>query len=72
MNEDPAGRNPYRRMTLTFAGIVRARLALVTVCGKEKREIMGRLAAGDDLPANRIRADQVIWIVDPDAAGDMA
>src|SRR3954452_22314815 len=37
MNEDPSGTNPYQRMTLTFAGIARARLALVTVEGENKR-----------------------------------
>jgi 6-phosphogluconolactonase len=71
MNEDPSGRNPYKRMTLTFAGIARARLVLVTVCGKEKRAALARVAAGEALPACRIQADQVIWIVDPDAAGDL-
>ncbi len=34
LNEDPLGNNPHRRMTLTFAGIARARLALVTVVGR--------------------------------------
>ena len=34
MNEDPSGRNPHARMTLTFAGIARARLVLVTVSGR--------------------------------------
>ena len=34
MNEDPSGRNPHPRMTLTFAGIARARLVLVTVVGR--------------------------------------
>jgi len=71
-NHDPNGRNPYERMTLTFAGIARARLALVTVAGEEKREALGRVAAGDaDIPATRIRADRVLWIVDPAAAGDL-
>ncbi len=51
MNEDPSGRNPHPRMTLTFAGIARARLVLVTVTGEEKREALARVRAGDpDLP----------------------
>ncbi|HZM31598.1 MAG TPA: 6-phosphogluconolactonase [Acidimicrobiales bacterium] len=71
MNEDPSGRNNYPRMTLTFAGIARARLALVTVAGEEKRQAMARVIAGDAaLPASRIRADRVLWIVDPAAAGE--
>ena len=48
MNEDPSGRNPHPRMTLTFAGIARARLALVTVAGEEKREALARVVAGDE------------------------
>jgi 6-phosphogluconolactonase len=72
MNEDPRGNNPHKRMTLTYAGIARARLVLVTVCGKEKQAVMARIAAGDDLPACHIRADQVLWLVDRDAAGDLA
>ena len=72
MNEDPSGRNKHKRMTLTFAGIARARLVLVTVCGEEKREVMARVAAGENLPACRIQADQVLWLVDTDAAADIS
>ena len=73
MNEDPAGNNPHPRMTLTFAGIARARLALVTVAGEAKREVLARVAAGDPaVPASHIRADNVLWIADPAAAGDLA
>lgn len=72
MNEDATGLNPYKRMTLTFAGIERARLVLVTVEGEAKREAMARIAAGDDLPGARIRGERVLWIVDPEAAGDLA
>ena len=72
MNSDPSARNPYERMTLTFPGIARARLALVTVAGEEKREALARVAADDpEMPASRIRADRVLWIVDPAAAGDL-
>jgi 6-phosphogluconolactonase len=72
MNDDSSGRNPYRRMTLTFAGIERARQVLVTVAGKGKREALARVAAGEDLPGARIRGERVLWIVDPEAAGDLA
>ena len=68
MNEDPAGRNRYRRMTLTLSGIARARLALFTVSGPEKQEAMQRIADGENLPAARVRADRVVWLVDPAAA----
>ncbi|HEX2701738.1 MAG TPA: 6-phosphogluconolactonase [Acidimicrobiales bacterium] len=68
MNEDATGRNPHRRMTLTLSGIARARLALFTVSGEEKRDAMQRVADGEDLPAARVRADRVVWLVDPAAA----
>lgn len=73
MNDDPSGRNPFPRMTLTFAGIARARLVLVTATGEAKREALASVAGGDEaLPAARIRADHVAWLVDPAAAGDLA
>jgi 6-phosphogluconolactonase len=73
MNEDPTGNNPHARMTLTFAGIARARLALVTVSGDGKRDALARVAAGDDAcPASHIRADRVVWLADAAAAGDLA
>ena len=43
LNEDPSGRNPHPRMTLTYAGIERARLAVVTVSGEEKAELRGAM-----------------------------
>lgn len=68
MSEDPAGRNPHPRMTLTFSAIARARLALFTVVGEEKQQAMQRIADGEDLPAGRVRADRVVWLVDRSAA----
>ena len=68
LNHDPNGNNPYERMTLTFAGIARARLAVVTVAGSEKAEALAAVASRDDLPASRIAAARVLWLVDRDAA----
>ncbi|MDQ2826257.1 MAG: 6-phosphogluconolactonase [Actinomycetota bacterium] len=71
MNEDPAGHNVHRRMTLTFSAIARARLVIVTVEGASKRDAFAAVRRGDpDVPATRIAADRVLWLVDPDAAGD--
>ena len=71
MNEDPSGRNKLSRMTLTFAGIARARLVLVTVSGEEKREALASVRRDDAAcPGTHIRADRVVWLVDPAAAGD--
>ncbi|MCU1498725.1 MAG: 6-phosphogluconolactonase [Acidimicrobiales bacterium] len=68
MNEDPSGANPYQRMTLTQAGIARANLVVVTVAGEAKAEALAAIAAGADLPAARISADRVVWLVDHAAA----
>jgi 6-phosphogluconolactonase len=67
-NEDPSGRNKHRRITLTYAGIARARLAILTVAGKAKKPAMEALCAGEDLPAGRVQAGRVLWLVDRDAA----
>lgn len=70
MNQDPTGRNFHRRMTLTLSGIARARLAVVTVEGEEKREAFAAVRGGDPkVPATRVTADRVVWLVDRAAAG---
>jgi 6-phosphogluconolactonase len=68
MNEDPLGHNPHPRMTLTFSGIARSRLVLFTVSGESKRDALQRIVDGEDLPAGRVRADRVVWLVDQAAA----
>ncbi len=70
MNEDPSGRNPHQRMTLTYAGIARGRLVIFTVSGEEKREAFAGVCRRDpNLPATHVRAERVVWLVDPAAAG---
>ena len=70
MNEDPSGRNPFQRMTLTFSGLARARLVVFTVAGAEKREAFAAVQRDEsDCPAARVRADRVLWLVDREAAG---
>ena len=71
LNDDPLGHNPHQRMTLTYAGIARARLVIVTVAGEAKREALARVMADEDVPAAAVRAEQVIWLADPAAAGDL-
>jgi 6-phosphogluconolactonase len=65
---DLTGRNPFERMTLTLSGIARGRLVVFTVSGKEKQPAMQQIADGADLPAARVRAERVLWLVDHDAA----
>jgi 6-phosphogluconolactonase len=61
--------HPHPRLTLTFPGIARADVAVVTVEGEEKAEAWRRVQEGDDVPAARITAGEVVWLVDPAAAG---
>jgi len=70
VTSDPSGNNPHERITLTFAALARARLVVFTVSGAAKRDAFARLRAGDDLPAGRVRAERILWLVDHDAAGD--
>ena len=55
MNEDPLGNNKRPRMTLTFAGIARARLVLFTVAGDGKRDAFQRLRRRRHRPPRRAR-----------------
>ncbi len=61
--------HPHPRITLTFPAIARSPLVVVAVSGSEKHEVIARLRAGEDLPAARIRAAEVIWLLDRDAYG---
>jgi 6-phosphogluconolactonase len=67
-SEDPSDLAKHPRLTLTYAGIARARLAIFTVAGESKRPAMEALVAGKDLPAGRVRAGRVLWLVTPEAA----
>jgi 6-phosphogluconolactonase len=67
-SEDPSGVNHHLRMTLTYAGIARARLAILTADGEATRPAMEAVVAGEDVPARRLRAGRVLWLVGKDAA----
>ena len=71
-NNDPSGRNPHPRLTLTYAGIALARVVVVTVLGADKAFAMSRIAAGDDLPASRLSAPRLIWLVDTAASSGLS
>ncbi len=68
-DRDPSATNPHDRITLTLAAIARARLVVFTVAGASKRDAFGRLMAGEDLPAARVDAERVLWLVDAAAGG---
>jgi len=61
--------HPHPRLTLTFPAIARSRLAVFTVAGEGKREALQPVKAGDELPAARVTAERVIWLVDEAANG---
>jgi 6-phosphogluconolactonase len=61
--------HPHARLTFTFPAIARARLVVFTVEGEDKREALDLVRSGDGLPAARVQAEQVIWLVDRAAAG---
>lgn len=69
-NRDPSANNPHDRITLTYPAIARAHLAVFTVSGASKREALAGVVGGADLPATRVVADRIVWLVDEDAVGD--
>jgi 6-phosphogluconolactonase len=55
-------------MTLTLSALARARLVIFTVSGAEKRDALRRVVAGEDVPAARVQAERIVWLVDEAAA----
>ena len=54
----------HRRVTLTLPGIALARHAVFTVEGDAKQDVLRRALDGDEsLPAARVRAERVTWLV---------
>jgi 6-phosphogluconolactonase len=56
--------HPHPRLTFTFPGIALARHAVFTVEGEEKLDAWRRVRSGEDLPAGRVYAERVTWLVD--------
>jgi len=70
-NVDPIGRNPHPRLTMTYAGIARARRVVVTVAGASKRDAWARVSAGDPTaPATAVDAEHTLWLIERSALGD--
>ena len=70
VNRDPNANNPHDRITLTLPAIARARLVIFTVAGPTKHDAFARIMSGEDLPAARVTADHILWLVDADVVGD--
>ena len=70
-NEDIHKVNLHERITLTFEAINSATYRVVTVSGAEKAEIMKKLFDGDDLPARMLNPNNLIFLVDIDAASHL-
>jgi len=66
-NEDDL--HPHLRLTFTFPALARSRLVVFTVAGEDKRDALARVRAGEDVPAARVDAERVVWLVDPAALG---
>jgi 6-phosphogluconolactonase len=64
-----AGIEPFvPRVTLTFPTLASTREMLFLVTGAGKRDVLGRVLAGADLPAARAYADgSLVWLVEQDA-----
>jgi 6-phosphogluconolactonase len=67
-----AGMEPFvPRVTLTFPALGSTREMLFLVDGADKRDILHRVLAGDDLPAHRAHAQgDLVWLIDRAAAPD--
>jgi 6-phosphogluconolactonase len=65
-----AGMEPFvPRVTLTFPALASTREMLFLAEGTGKRDILRRVFAGDDLPADRAYSDgELVWLLDRDAA----
>ncbi len=61
--------HPHPRLTFTFPALTRSRLVVFTVAGADKRDALARVRAGEVLPAARVDAERVVWLVDPAALG---
>ena len=53
------------RVTLTFPALASTREMLFLVSGEDKRDILARVLAGEDLPAARAHCEgKLVWLVD--------
>ena len=65
VDTDPGLPPPHRRRTLTLPGIASGRHVVVTVEGEAKADAWRRVQADEDVPAARLRAPRLTWLVSP-------
>jgi 6-phosphogluconolactonase len=63
---DKAGLTPFvPRVTLTLPALASTREMLFLVSGEDKRDILARVLAGENLPAARARSNgELVWLID--------
>lgn len=60
--------HPHPRLTFTYPALATASLIVFTVTGADKYDALNRIRNDQDLPAGRVKAAQIIWLVDDSAA----
>jgi len=65
-------RPDHDRLTLTLPVLSASRIVVFLVAGASKRDVLRRMMAGEDLPANRVMARRVVVLADPAATADVA
>jgi 6-phosphogluconolactonase len=64
------GLHPHERLTLTLPGIAQSRLVVFTVSGAEKHDAFARVQRDEPVPAARVRAERIVWLVDDSVVAD--
>ncbi len=64
-----AGLEPFvPRVSMTVPALSSVALGVFLVAGSDKRDALGRLLGGDDIPAARLRPERLVILADRDAA----
>lgn len=63
-------RDDHTRLSLTLPVLSAAKVAIFLVTGEGKREALGQLLAGGDIPAARIASERIVVFADEAAAGE--
>jgi 6-phosphogluconolactonase len=71
-NADPSGANPFQRMSLTYSAIASAAIVVITAIGKDKATVLAEVERGVDIPVGRVRAPEVVWLADREAASELS